>query len=181
MKKNIKKYRPFQSWQFEDHAEWLVAMSREGWHYKGQDFIGLQHFEPGAPAEMEYCWDKTPRASEEASRYRQQCRENGWELACNVGRWLCWTRAVAAHETRAAPRHQQRTRALCQKNVRHHWVMAVLTMLAFALLLAADLAKPPALLRWSDLQIVVLLLFAMLSVRDALRARSRVRVLAQST
>jgi len=106
MTKGLKKFRPFQSWQFEEHAEWLAAMSRTGWHYKGQDFIGLQHFEHGAPAELEYCWDKAPRASEEGVRYRKR--------------------------------------------------------------------------QWSDLLIVVLLLLALLSARDALRAQSRVRALAQS-
>lgn len=179
MKENLKKFRPFQSWQFEEHGEWLAAMSREGWHYQGQDFIGLQHFEQGASADVEYCWDKAPRANEDGIRYRQQCRENGWELAGNVGRWLCWSRAAAADKTRPAPRDRQRTRALCQKNVFHHWAMAAATALVFAVQLAFVIAKPAG-MRWSDLSILIVLLFALLSVRDALRALRRVHSLAQS-
>jgi hypothetical protein len=180
MKKTLKTYRPFQPWVFEDHEQWLLAMSRSGWFYKGQDFIGLQHFEQGAAAQVEYCWDKVPRGDGEGERYRRQCRENGWEVAGSVGRWLCWSRPVAAGEVRQAPRGWQGTRDLCQKNVVHHWAMAILTALAFALMLLGVLAKLPHVWHWSDCLILLLPGMAISSARDALRAGSRVRALAQA-
>lgn len=78
----LSKFRPFQSFRFEQHG------------------------------------------SEDAVSYRQQCRDQGWEMAASVGRWLCWSRPVSVGHAALPLRDAQRTLALCRKNEYLHWLTA---------------------------------------------------------
>lgn len=173
----MRKYKPFQFARMDEHAAWLASMARQGWHYQGQDWIGMQAFAPGAPAEVAYCWDQAPRDRRDAPPYRQQCREAGWEMASSVGRWYCWRQPVLDGQAIVPLRDAAVEKAMFKKVYRD----AAATACIYLVLLALQAPNVTPELPWYRvLALLALAIACGLLFRDALRARARLRTLAAS-
>jgi len=160
----------------DEHAEWLSEMARQGWHYKGQDFVGFQHFESGAPAEMAFCWDQTPLTKSAAFAYRQKCREAGWEMAASFGRWLCWSISVVPGQPGQPLRDKAGTLAMLLARQRQ-CSLQVMLLLAMMFLQFPNLfgTRKPL---WLTIVVLVCLAAAVyFHARDAIYAKARVRQL----
>jgi|GEM_PF-1198578 len=172
----IKKYRPFEFLHMDEQAKWLADMARQGWHYKGGDWLGFQHFEESAPAEMAFCWDLPPRSKENALIYRKRCREAGWEMASTSGRWICWSTVVVPGQPVQPVRDNAETKAMLltrQRQLSAQWMLMVVVLF---LQLPNLFGKVRPL--WLNLAMTACaLLGAITYLREATYARARVRQL----
>lgn len=171
----MRKYKPFQFAGMDEHADWLANMARQGWHYRGQDFIGMQAFAQGAPAEVAYCWDRAPRDRRDDPPYRQRCREAGWEMAGSVGRWYCWRKPVLDGQAVAPLRDPLVEKAMLEKLYRDSRSTACLYLVLLFLQMPSVMKSLPW---YRVLALPALAIACGLLCRDALRARARLRTLA---
>ncbi len=89
--------RALLPWNDVKQERWLMEQARSGWHLKAVHTWGYT-FERGAPADVAYRVDVTPRCRADRAEYLTLFRDAGWEHVGVRGLWHIFRKPVVGGE-----------------------------------------------------------------------------------
>lgn len=108
-------FRFLDIWHLEGHEAWLSEQARKGLHFRSR-VMGFDRFEPGAPGEFVFCWDRAPLwGKDQKVPYVRARVMAGWTPVAETSNLVCWRSPVSPGQPPRTMRDAEETRRMLKR------------------------------------------------------------------